>query len=80
MMKLYVYPRLGTRWLLGRHLIEAMVTWIRDDLEYEHGAKYFDKTWSLDSCFGRWPVVFGMYGGSTTNGGTEADWRYKKET
>lgn len=72
--------RLGTRWLLGRHLIEAMVTWIRDDLEYEHGAKYFDKTWSLDSCFGRWPVVFGMYGGSTTNGGTEADWRYKKET
>ena len=50
--------RLGTRWLLGRHLIEAMVTWIRDDLEYEHGAKYFDKTWSLDSCFGRWPNSF----------------------
>jgi hypothetical protein len=56
-----------------------MVTWIKDDLEDEEGANYFHKTWSMDSGFGRWPVVFGMYGGSTTNGGTEANWRDKKE-
>jgi hypothetical protein len=33
----------------------------------------------MKSGFGRWPVVFGMHGGSTTNGGTEAYWRDKKE-
>ena len=64
---------------VARKALEAMVTWINDDLEDEEGAKYFDKTWSLASGFGRWPVVFGMHGGSTTNGGTEANWRDKKE-
>ena len=64
---------------VARKAMEAMVTWIKEELEDEEGAKYFHKTWSMDSGFGRWPVVFGMHGGSTTNGGTEANWRDKKE-
>ncbi len=62
-----------------RKALEAMITWIRDDLKDEHRANYIDKTWSLGSGFCRWPVVFGMHGGSTTNGGPEANWRDKKE-
>jgi hypothetical protein len=42
--------------------LEAMVTWIRDDLKDEHGTNNFYKTWSLDSGYGRRSVVFGMYG------------------
>ena len=56
-----------------------MVTWINDDLEDPEGAQYYHRTWSLESGFGRFCVVCGMHGGSTTNGGTEANWRDKKE-
>jgi hypothetical protein len=58
---------------------EAMVTWIKDDLEDPEGADYYHSTWSLDSGYGRFCVVYGGHGGSTTNGGTEANWRDKKE-
>ena len=58
---------------------EAMVDWLRNDLEDPEGADYYHKTWSLDSGYGRFCVVYGMYGGSTTNGGTEANWRDKRE-
>ncbi len=47
---------------------EVMVTWIKDDLEDPEGADYYHSTWSLESGFGRFCVVYGGHGGSTTNG------------
>ncbi len=40
---------------------EAMVIWIRDDLEDPAGADYYYNTWSLDSCYRRFCVVYVMY-------------------
>ena len=57
---------------------EAMIVWIKDVLQDPVGADYYEKTWSLASGHGRFPVVYGGYGGSTTNGGTEAGWKDKR--
>ena len=57
----------------------AMVRWLRDELKDPSAANYYEKTWSLVSGYGRWPVVYGMHGGSTTNGSTEANWSDKKQ-
>ncbi len=38
---------------VARKALEAMVTWIKEDLQDEEGANYFHKTWSMDSGFGR---------------------------
>ena len=46
----------------------AMVCWLEVQLEDPEAADYYHKTWSLASGYGRWPVVYGMHGGSTTNG------------
>ncbi len=47
---------------------EAMIVWIKDVLQDPVGADYYDKTWSLSSGHSKFPVVYGGYGGSTTNG------------
>ena len=57
---------------------EAMIKWISDVLEDPVAAEYYNKTWSLASGHGRFPVVYGGYGGSTTNGATEAVWKDKR--
>ena len=57
----------------------AMPIWIEHVLKDAKGAKYWQNTWSLSSGHGRFSVVHGMYGGSTTNGSKEANWRDKGE-
>jgi hypothetical protein len=57
-----------------------MGTWIRDVLNDPAGADYNVKTWSLTSGHGTFCVVHGMYGGSTTNSGTESNERDKGQT
>ena len=64
--------------VVARKCHEVMVT-IKDDLEDPEGADYYHSTWCFESGFGRFCVVYGMHGGSTTNGGTKANWRDKKE-
>jgi hypothetical protein len=70
--------RLGDE-VVARKCHEAMVASIKDDLEDPEGADDYHSTWSIKSGFGRFCVVYGMHGGSTTNGVTEANWRDKKE-
>jgi hypothetical protein len=41
---------------------EAMIVWIKDVLQDPAGADYYDKTWSLSSGHGRFPVVYGGRG------------------
>ncbi len=41
---------------------EAMIVWIKDVLQDPASADYYDKTWSLSSGYGRFPVVYGGYG------------------
>jgi hypothetical protein len=57
---------------------EAMIIWIKDVLEDPVGVDYYDKMWSLSSGHGRFPVVYGGYGGSTTNGASKAGWKDKR--
>jgi hypothetical protein len=56
----------------------TMIEWIRNVLQGLTAAEYYDKTWSLASGHGRFPVVYGGYGGSTTNGGAEAQSKDKR--
>jgi hypothetical protein len=55
-----------------------MAVWIKDVLEDPAGADYYDKKWSLSSRHGRFPVVYGGYGGSTTSGASKAGWKDKR--
>ncbi len=47
--------------VVARKCHEVMVTWIKDDLEDPEGADYYHNTWSLESGFGRFCVVYGMH-------------------
>jgi hypothetical protein len=38
--------------------------WIHDGLKDSRGADYFEKIWSLNSCYSRLCVVYGTYVGS----------------
>jgi hypothetical protein len=48
--------------VVARKCHEVMVTWIKDDLEDPEDADYYHSTWSLESGFGRFFVVYGMHG------------------
>ena len=50
------------------------------ELEDPDAYAWWDRTWSLKSCHGRWSIVYGGYCGLVTNASTEREWREDKES